>query len=174
MFVAEESVLGRGHVGPRRAVCPRFCKPQTILKRQVCSFGKKGARRNRRAYEDETDTRPPPVTTRRPGGQAARRASRSAVWTDADASRGRGAGTPKANGAPRGEEGRGRLPPATVLQKQKPAVTAVTVTVLTAFQSPSRTESGGDSLPAHPRGAEGRESVFTEKKSDVTYEPETT
>lgn len=166
MFVAEESVLGRRHVGPRRAVCPRVCKPQTILKRQVCSFGKKGARRNRRAYEDETDTRPPPVTTRRPGGQAARRASRSAVWTDADASRGRGAGTPKANGAPRGEEGRGRLPPATVLQKQKPAVTVVTVvtvTVLTAFQafqSPSRKESGGDSPPAHPRGAEGRESFF--------------
>lgn len=164
MLVAEESVLGRGHVGPRRAVYPRFCKPQTILKRQVCSFGKKGARRNRRAYEDETDTRPPPVTTRRPGGQAARRASHSAVWTDADASRGRGA--PKANGAPRGEEGRGRLPPATVLQKQKPAVTVVTVvtvTVLTAFQafqSLSRKESGGDSPPAHPRGAEGRESFF--------------
>lgn len=84
-------------MGPQRAVCPRFCKPQTILKRQVCSFGKKkrctekpsGLRRR------NGHTRPPPVTTRRLGGQAARRASRSAVWTDADASRGRGAGGPE-------------------------------------------------------------------------------
>lgn len=92
-----QDVRSRGKCAGARArgACPRFCKPQTILKRQVCSFGKKGARRNRRAYEDETDTRPPPVTTRRPGGQAARRASRSAVWTDADASRGRGAGGPE-------------------------------------------------------------------------------
>lgn len=83
------------------------------------------------------------------------------MWTDADASRGRGAGTPKANGAPRGEEGRGRLPPATVLQKQKSAVTVVTVTVLTAFQSPSRTESGGDSLPASTRTARKAAKAFS-------------